>query len=153
MRKSRLYLFLVPYQTKTNHSREKIVGCIVAQHIETAMAIATPDGSRNQSSPDKSPTSETSASAASLVVVDTGMGIFCHPELLSTPMGIPRLFVASTHRRQGVATKLLTAAARTFIHGYELDPRKGEIAFTQPTGDGKAVMFKWGCGGVRIYEE
>lgn len=149
MRKSRLYLFLVPYQTRANHSREKIVGCIVAQHIETAMAIATPD----QSSPDKSPTSETSASAASLVVVDTGMGIFCHPELLSTPMGIPRLFVASTHRRQGVATKLLTAAARTFIHGYELDPRKGEIAFTQPTGDGKAVMFKWGCGGVRIYEE
>jgi N-acetyltransferase len=146
MRKSRLYIFLVPYQTRTNHSREKIVGCIVAQHIETAMAIAT-------SSLDKSPSSETSASAASLVVVDTGMGIFCHPEFLSTPMGIPRLFVASTHRRQGVATKLLTAAARTFIHGYELDPRKGEIAFTQPTGDGKAVMFKWGCGGVRIYEE
>lgn len=146
MRKSRLYIFLVPYQTRTNHSREKIVGCIVAQHIETAMAIAT-------SSLDKSPGSEPSASAASLVVVDTGMGIFCHPELLATPMGIPRMFVASTHRRQGVATKLLTAAARTFIHGYELDPRKGEIAFTQPTGDGKAVMFKWGCGGVRIYEE
>ena len=144
MRKSKLYLFLVPHQTKLGIPREKIVGCVTAQHIETAMAIATSSCER---------TTHNEREAAELVTVDTGMGIFCHPEPLPTPMGIPRLFVASTHRRQGIASKLLTAAARTFIHGYELDPRKGEVAFTQPTGNGKAVMLKWGGGGVRIYEE
>ena len=103
------------------------------------MAIATENPSENSSS-------------STLVAVDSGMGIFCRPERLPTPMGIPRLFVASTHRRQGIASNLLTAAAKTFIHGYELDPGKGEVAFTQPTGDGKAVMVRWGGGGVRIYE-
>jgi N-acetyltransferase len=34
-----------------------------------------------------------------------------------------------------------------------LDPRRGEVAFTQPTGDGSAVMHRWGGGGMRIYEE
>ncbi|KAK2467020.1 hypothetical protein APHAL10511_001278 [Amanita phalloides] len=153
MHKSKLYLFLVPLQTKAGHVREKIVGCVIAQHIETAMAIAMPNDSDQYKSqcPDRS--TQVIKDGTSLVIVDTGMGIFCHPEPLPTPMGIPRLFVASTHRRQGVASKLLTVAAKTFIHGYELDPRKGEVAFTQPTGDGKAVMLRWGGGGVRIYEE
>lgn len=152
IRKSKMYLFLVPHQTKMGTWREKIVGCAIAEHIETAMAMVL---ARN--STPKSSSSEISVDVGNeggaLVVVDTGMGIFCRPEPLPTPMGIPRLFVASTHRRQGVASKLLTAAAKTFIHGYELDPRRGEVAFTQPTGDGKAVMLKWGSGGVRIYEE
>ncbi|KAM6500638.1 hypothetical protein JOM56_003652 [Amanita muscaria] len=142
LRECKLYLFLVPYQPKSGASREKIVGCVVAQHIKSAMAIATSAVASEAT---------TTGEAASLVTVDTGMGIFCYPEHLPTPMGIPRLFVASTHRRQGIASKLLTAAAKTFIHGYELDPRKGEVAFTQPTGDGNAIMLKWGGGGVRIY--
>ncbi|KAF8630357.1 hypothetical protein AX15_002924 [Amanita polypyramis BW_CC] len=159
MHKSKLYLFLVPHQTKFGISREKIVGCAVAQHIETAMAMATPNESQQPGcqSPSRSSTCKSTPynekEVAELVIVDTSMGIFCHPELLPTPMGIPRLFVAPTHRRQGIASKLLTAAARTFVYGYELDPRKGEVAFTQPTGDGKAVMLKWGGGGIRIYED
>jgi N-acetyltransferase len=68
-------------------------------------------------------------------------------------LGIARLFVASTHRRLSIATHLLSAAARTFVHGCILDPRKGEIAFTQPTQAGEAVMRKWGGGGVRVYDE
>jgi N-acetyltransferase len=88
-----------------------------------------------------------------LVVVDSGTGLFCHPDPLPTPMGIPRLFVPSTYRRRGIANALLDAAAANFIHGCTLDPRKGQVAFTQPTGDGKALMVKWGGGGVRIYEE
>ncbi|PFH50089.1 hypothetical protein AMATHDRAFT_146061 [Amanita thiersii Skay4041] len=155
--KSKLYLFLVPpSQTKTSGTREKIVGWVVAQRIETAMAIASPDQQGSQGEECSNHAEDTTGTGATdappLVVVDTGMGIFCHPEHLPTPMGIPRLFVASTHRRQGIATKLLTAAARTFIHGCVLDPRKGQVAFTQPTGDGNAVMLKWGGGGVRIYE-
>ncbi|KAJ6547054.1 hypothetical protein B0H19DRAFT_892898, partial [Mycena capillaripes] len=148
---SKAYLFLTP--SLTTSLREKIVGCVIAQQISTAMAIATPaecisacESFPSSDAPSPSPTSK-------LVAVDTTAGIFCHPAALPTPLGIPRLFVSSTHRRQGVASKLLSAAAETFIYGCPLDPRKGQVAFTQPTGDGSAVMHRWGGGGVRIYEE
>ncbi|KAG7453015.1 uncharacterized protein BT62DRAFT_925559 [Guyanagaster necrorhizus] len=143
---SRAFLFLVP-ASKVASAREKIVGCAIAQRISTAMAIAEPDVNAE---PTNSPTS---TNTDSLIVVDTDTGIFCHPEPLPTPLGIPRLFVSQAHRRQGIASKLLSAAARTSIQGCVLDPRKGHVAFTQPTGDGNSVMRKWGGGGVRIYVE
>ncbi|KAJ2971768.1 hypothetical protein NUW54_g12423 [Trametes sanguinea] len=51
------------------------------------------------------------------------------------------------------SSRLLSVAAATFILGCPLDPARGEVAFTQPTGMGKAVLEAWGRGGVRIYEE
>lgn len=150
LRASRAYLFLLPTTTNTtsgNH-REKIVGCLIAQHISTAMAIASP--------PSPCPSISSSASPTrTLVPISPSSSLFCHPQPLPTPLGIPRLFVPATHRRQHIATHLLDAAARTFIHGCStpLDPKKGEVAFTQPTGLGGAVMRAWGGGGVRIYDE
>ena len=89
----------------------------------------------------------------SLVPIGPSGNLFCDPVLLPTPMGIPRLFVPSTHRRLGIARRLLVAAARTFIHGCPLDPEKGQVAFSQPTGSGQAVMDAWGKGGIRVYED
>ncbi|KXN90549.1 N-acetyltransferase ECO1 [Leucoagaricus sp. SymC.cos] len=146
LRDSKVYLFLVPHTPSmtsssiTTSGREKIVGCVVAQRIATAMTIASAAVVK-------------AAASSTDVAVDSGTGLFCHPKPLPTPMGIPRLFVPSTYRRQGIASALLNAAAATFIHGCPLDPKKGQVAFTQPTGDGKAVMMKWGGGGARIYEE
>ncbi|KAK0458525.1 uncharacterized protein EV420DRAFT_1270396 [Desarmillaria tabescens] len=145
---SRAFLFLVP-ASEIASTREKIVGCVIAERISTAMAIAEPNGDAEAESTNSPPSTNTE----SLVVVDTDTGIFCHPEPLPTPLGIPRLFVSKAHRRQGIASKLLSAAARTSIQGCVLDPRKGQVAFTQPTGDGNAVMRRWGGGGVRIYAE
>ncbi|KAJ7074275.1 hypothetical protein C8F01DRAFT_971660 [Mycena amicta] len=145
LRASKAYLFLVPSPTSTQ--REKIIGCVIAQQISTAMAIATVEQCLAACEP------SSSSPTAKLVAVDTSSGIFCHPAPLPTPLGIPRLFVSSSHRRQGVATRMLTAAAETFVYGCPLDPRQGQVAFTQPTGDGNAVMQQWGAGGVRIYEE
>ncbi|KAJ8517308.1 hypothetical protein ONZ45_g5481 [Pleurotus djamor] len=136
---SKAYLFLTPSVARS--TREKIVGCVIAQRIQTAMAIATLTEVTSESS------------SNNLVVVDSSTSLFCNPTRLPTPLGIPRLFVPSTHRRQGIASKLLSVAASSFIHGCPLDPRKGDVAFTQPTGDGSAVMRAWGGGGVRIYEE
>lgn len=146
LRASKVYLFLLP-SAIAGSSREKIVGCVIAQRISTAMAIATPTNAT--ASDDLGPEEETSR----LIAVDTTSGLFCDPAPLPTPLGIPRIFVPSTHRRQGIASKLLSAAASTFIHGCPLDPSKGDVAFTQPTGDGNAVMRSWGGNGVRIYEE
>lgn len=137
LRKTKAYLFLL---REPGSSREKIVGCVLAQHITTAMQIVRQEGM-----------SVTDEMKAKLVHVEGN--IYCKPEQFPTPMGIPRLFVSSSCRRNGVALALLTAAAKTFIHGCKLDPTKGEIAFSQPTSMGRTVMEKWGQGGIRIYEE
>lgn len=154
---SKIYLFLLPPSKSTAiPGREKIAGCVIAQRISTAMQIASLDEclptyltSSSSDDIEPPPTPPTST----LVAIDTSTGLFCRPAPLPTPLGIPRLFVPSIYRRKGIASHLLSAAAETFIHGCPLDPRKGQIAFTQPTGDGSAVMMRWGDGGVRIYEE
>lgn len=134
----------------------------MAQRITTAMAIASNglvntnkgSGCSNESDDDVGKANDASDGNTGrhyLVAVDSGL--FCHPEPLPTPMGIPRLFVPCAYRRQGIASALLDAAAATFIRGCPIDPKFGQVAFTQPTGDGKAVMLKWGGNSLRIYEE
>ncbi|GBE82054.1 hypothetical protein SCP_0404320 [Sparassis crispa] len=147
LKHSKFYLFLLPSTSNSTNTapsaRETIVGCVIAQRISTAMAVASdadlsPSGARTH---------------MSLISVDTSTNLYVRPAPLPTPLGIPRLFVSSSHRRLGIASHLLSAAASTFILGCPLDPAKGEVAFTQPTGAGKAVLEVWGKGGVRIYEE
>ena len=75
------------------------------------------------------------------------------PTPLPTPLGISRLFVSSSQRRLGIGSRLLTAAATTFVHGCPLDPKKGEVAFSQPTGLGGKVLEKWAGGKGRVFEE
>ncbi len=159
LRSSKVYLFLLAHSTLASScNREKIVGCVVAQRITTAMAIvSTEPVNTNSGSGDDDDKggkgNDGNRGGQDLVTVDSGTGLFCHPEPLPTPMGIPRLFVSYAHRRQGIASALLDAAAATFIRGCPIDPKLGQVAFTQPTGDGKAVMLKWGGRSMRIYEE
>ncbi|KAF8962290.1 hypothetical protein BDZ97DRAFT_1825464, partial [Flammula alnicola] len=131
-------------------SRERIVGCVIAQRISTAMAVVPP-------APPSSPSASTQLSdcdeTAIPIPVDAETNLFCSPTPLPTPMGISRLFVSSSHRRLGIAQALLDASAATFIHGCPLSPRNGQVAFSQPTGMGQAVMKNWGKGGVRVFEE
>lgn len=129
---SKIYLFLLPIPGST---RERIVGCVVAQSIETAMKIVE----KNTHAVDN------------LVHVDGN--IYCDPTPLRTSLGVSRIFVTKAYRRSGIAHALLDAAARTFIHGCLLDPLKGHIAFSQPTGDGQRLMSRWGKGCVRIFDE
>ncbi|KAH9842720.1 uncharacterized protein C8Q71DRAFT_217495 [Rhodofomes roseus] len=155
LKQCKIYLFLLPTSSSTSLTpREKIVGCVIAQRISTAMAIATDaDVAARTSTPAPGSKAPVRRPLHSLIPVDTSSNLYVHPAPLPTPMGIPRLFVSSAHRRLGIATHLLTAAAKNFILGCPLDPTKGEIAFTQPTGAGKSVLEAWGKGGIRIYEE
>jgi N-acetyltransferase len=141
---SKAYIFLVPHETKAR--RERIAGCVIAQRISTAMAVVPSRSSATRQDSD-------SEKASTTVIVDTDTNLCCSPEPLSTPMGISRLFVSSSHRRLGIAQSLLDAASATFIHGCPLDPTTGQVAFSQPTGMGQAIMKSWGKGGVRVYEE
>ncbi|TFY55809.1 hypothetical protein EVG20_g9180, partial [Dentipellis fragilis] len=71
---SKVYLFLLP--SPTSAAREKIVGCVIAQHITSAMEIVSPSDIEPPSSPDTPPLT------ATLVPVDTSSGLFCHPKPL-----------------------------------------------------------------------
>ncbi|KAI0934244.1 hypothetical protein AcV5_006150 [Taiwanofungus camphoratus] len=153
LQRCKIYLFLLPPASVSVSTREKIVGCVIAQRISTAMAIASDADLSARSSSLSSSTSPTRRPLHTLIPVDTSTNLYVHPAPLPTPLGIPRLFVSSSHRRLGIASHLLSAAAATFILGCPLDPVKGEVAFTQPTGAGKAVLETWGKGGIRIYEE
>jgi N-acetyltransferase len=162
--------------SRTNHpnarQREKIAGCVIAQPITTAMRIiqtveesslGVETGGTERNHPEEtlvhqnnSPFRSLTAHASStenLITVDVSTSLYCSPEPLPTPLGIPRMFVSSSYRRLGIASHLLSAAADNFIHGVTLDPAKGEVAFTQPTSSGKALMEKWAKKGARIYRE
>lgn len=117
------------------------------------MAIASPAEVQGPATETRLEANHLPPPTARLVSVDTNSSLFCKPEPLPTPMGIPRVFVPSAFQRRGIALRLLDAAAATFVHGCPLNPRRGEVAFTQPTASGKALMEKWGEGFVRIYQE
>lgn len=187
---SKAYLFLLtPFASntaksaslgsRTNQSsarqREKIVGCVLAQPIVTAMRIIegadhTVEGAALEAKTDDAeqkffenpfhqnssvfrPSAAHAPSKEDVITVDASTSLYCSSEPLPTPLGIPRMFVSSSFRRLGIASRLLTAASENFIRGVTLDPAKGEVAFTQPTTSGKAVMEKWGKKGARIYRE
>ncbi|KAI0035717.1 hypothetical protein K488DRAFT_42730 [Vararia minispora EC-137] len=147
LRASKIYLFFLP--SGTSSSRETIAGCVIARRITCAMELVRPDDTAQVTSaavPTPPPT-------ATLVPVDLDAGLFCYPKPLPTPLGISRIFVPSAFRRLGVASKLLDAAAATFLHGCKLSPQDGDVAFTQPTSLGQALMESWGGGKVRVYQE
>ncbi|CAE6479807.1 unnamed protein product [Rhizoctonia solani] len=126
-------------------SAERLVGCVVATHIADAMRIV------DINKPEASNTSQ-----SDLVCVDNGSSggnVYCDPNSIPATLGIARLFVVPSHRRQGIARALLDAAAKTAIWGCPLDPTSGQIAFSQPTTSGYAVMKEWGGHNIRIYEE
>jgi len=104
-------------------------------------------------SPAPRPSASHTPSRDDLITVDAATSLYCSPEPMPTPLGISRIFVSSAYRRMGIASRLLTAAAENFIYGVTLDPAKGEVAFTQPTASGKALMEKWGEKGARVYRE
>jgi N-acetyltransferase len=145
------------------YSTESIIGCVIATRITSAMRIV--DGNELEIS---------NTPESNLVRVDIGSSegnvycecvyndfliqitliyILCSPNPIPATLGIPRLFVAPSHRRQGVARALLDAAAKTAILGCPLNPNSGQIAFSQPTASGHAVMKNWGGQSIRIYEE
>ncbi|KAF9522728.1 ESCO1/2 acetyl-transferase-domain-containing protein [Crepidotus variabilis] len=151
LQSSKAYLFLLPHETQAN--RERIVGCVLAQRITTALAVipSAPSPTSSKSDPAREQPSKETSEAEKPIVVDIITNLCCSSTPLPTPMGISRLFVSSSHRRMGIAQLLLDAAASKFVYGCSLDPRRGEVAFSQPTTMGQAVMKSWGSS--RVYEE
>ena len=50
-----------------------------------------------------------------------------------------------------LAQHLLDATCDNMVYGCAFDPRKGQVAFSQPTESGRKVMERWGGGAVRVF--
>ena len=76
------------------------------------------------------PSSLTSISYASLDEIS-------HPAI----MGISRIWTSNSHRRQGIAKRLLDCAASSFLYGMSIEQES--IAFSQPTESGSKLASSW----------
>ncbi|EPX73247.1 sister chromatid cohesion protein/DNA polymerase eta Eso1 [Schizosaccharomyces octosporus yFS286] len=56
-------------------------------------------------------------------------------------LGVSRIWVTPSRRKQGIARALLECATSHFIYGYKISNK--EIAFTQPSESGKRFILSW----------
>lgn len=101
---------------------KKCIGLCLAERIKKAYRVLD----------DTQPSSENWGKGSSVSISDTPQ-----PALL----GISRIWTCSSHRRQGIAAKLLDCARETFIYGMQLE--KSIVAFSQPTESGGWLARGW----------
>ncbi|KAI5479818.1 N-acetyltransferase [Pseudohyphozyma bogoriensis] len=134
---SKLFIFVTP--------QNKAIACAVVQRIKGAYRVTPSLGSSPKSEKDE------------LIRFGEEEGaVFCSPTLLPTTLGIHRIWTSSSHRRSGLASIVLEAAARRFIYGCPIarNKRATEIAFSQPTGAGMALARRWtGTDAFRVFVE
>lgn len=104
------------YKTFLYIRKDRILGACLAERITTAFVV------------DETLTSEDSAITTS-------------PNPKPATIGISRIWVSKTARGQGIARKLLDAAAERFIYRFRI-PRE-QIAFSQPTNSGARLARAW----------
>ncbi|KAG0046159.1 N-acetyltransferase esco2 [Gryganskiella cystojenkinii] len=152
--------------------KKKVVGCVVAERIEQGFEIlASPSSSQESASsspltiPSCSPSLSTLSripSSSEVTILPTpapstalsvassstssssdqeGSAIFCSTVPEPAICGINRIWVSKLYRRQKVASRLLDAVRDKFIHAYRLE--KQDLAFSQPTGDGRALARRY----------
>ncbi|KAJ1949709.1 hypothetical protein FBU59_001021 [Linderina macrospora] len=73
-------------------------------------------------------------------------------ESVKAVCGISRIWVVPAARRTGIASQMIEAVAKRFLYGCPVDV--GEIAFTQPTGDGRVLAERvFGRRDFLVYAE
>lgn len=113
-----------PSKTKTFlfiSNDKKVVGCLIAEHINEGYRVIeepAPEGSEGE-----------------MVMFERQRAWCCSTTAEPAICGISRIWVVSTMRRQGIASRLLNCLRNNFIYGSYLS--KDEIALSDPTPDGK----------------
>ncbi|KPP69112.1 N-acetyltransferase ESCO2-like, partial [Scleropages formosus] len=108
---------------------QMIVGCLIAENIRQAFRVL-----------------DQPASAKDTLKADFmehQRAWCCSTTPVPAICGVSRIWVFSLMRRQGVATRLVDTVRTSFMYGSHLD--KEEIAFSDPTPDGKLFATKY-CG-------
>jgi N-acetyltransferase len=106
---------------------QKCIGVCLAERIwEAYTVLPQKDGSAQV----RQPTFETKSSSIS---ISTGM--------TSALLGISRIWTSNSHRKQGIATRLLDCARSDFLYGLTVEKEK--VAFSQPTESGGNLARRW----------
>ncbi|MEE6511309.1 hypothetical protein FKM82_017791 [Ascaphus truei] len=112
-----------PSKTKTYlfvSNDKKIVGCLIAEPIKQAFRVIT------------EPLSPESMSQG---LLERHRAWRCSTRPEAAICGISRVWVFSPMRRKAIASRMVDAVRSSFLYGSHLSP--GEIAFSDPTPDGK----------------
>lgn len=116
---AKTYLFI--------NSDRMVVGCLVAEPIRQAFRVlAVPDKEKDMTKDD---------------FMERHRAWCCSTVPEKAICGISRIWVFSLARRKGIATRLLDTVRNTFMYGSHLT--KEEIAFSDPTPDGKLFATKY----------
>ncbi|XP_061661980.1 uncharacterized protein LOC133493060 [Syngnathoides biaculeatus] len=100
---------------------KKVAGCLIAEHINEGYRVIEepePEGSEGEK-----------------VMFERQRAWCCSTTAEPALCGISRIWVVSVMRRQAIASRLLECLRNNFIYGSYLS--KDEIAFSDPTPDGK----------------
>ncbi|KAK5612415.1 hypothetical protein CRENBAI_007042 [Crenichthys baileyi] len=119
-----------PTQAKTFlfiNTDRLVVGCLVAEPIRQAYRVLEqPDRNKDMTKDD---------------FMERHRAWCCSTVPEQALCGISRIWVFSLARRQGIATRMLDTVRSTFMYGSYLT--KQEIAFSDPTPDGKLFATKY----------
>ncbi|KAL7886741.1 hypothetical protein AOLI_G00044620 [Acnodon oligacanthus] len=122
----------VPSQTKTFlfiSNDKKVAGCLIAEHIQEGYRVIEeplPEGSEGEK-----------------VMFERQRAWCCSTVPEPAVCGISRIWVFSMMRRRGIASRMIECLRNNFIYGSHLS--KDEIAFSDPTPDGKLFATHY-CG-------
>ena len=154
--------------------KKKVIGCVIAERIKQGFEIMSAAESASLS------TTSTSSSASTSTLVSStdtgsssssnnssakdkeggaqggdgseGSAIFCSTTPQPAICGINRIWVSAHYRRQKIASRLLDAVRDRFIYACKLQKR--DLAFSQPTRDGKALARQYlGTDQFLVYVE
>ncbi|XP_040921021.1 N-acetyltransferase ESCO2 [Toxotes jaculatrix] len=119
-----------PTQAKTYlfiNTERMVVGCLVAEPIRQAYRVLEqPDRQKDMTKDD---------------FMERHRAWCCSTTPEQALCGISRIWVFSLARRQGIATRMLDTVRSSFMYGSHLT--KEEIAFSDPTPDGKLFATKY----------
>ncbi|KAK5852680.1 hypothetical protein PBY51_006530 [Eleginops maclovinus] len=119
-----------PAQAKTYlfiNSERMVVGCLVSEPIRQAYRVLEqPDHPKDMTKDD---------------FMERHRAWCCSVIPEQALCGISRIWVFSLSRRQGIATRMLDTVRSTFVYGSHLT--KQEVAFSDPTPDGKQFATKY----------
>ncbi|KAG9348119.1 hypothetical protein JZ751_004149 [Albula glossodonta] len=121
-----------PSQTKTFlfiSNDKKVAGCLIAEHIQEGFRVIAepaPEGSEGEK-----------------VMFERQRAWCCSTTPEPALCGISRIWVFSMMRRKGIASRMIECLRNNFIYGSHLS--KDEIAFSDPTPDGKLFATHY-CG-------
>uniref|UniRef100_A0A3Q4ALK7 Establishment of sister chromatid cohesion N-acetyltransferase 1 n=1 Tax=Mola mola TaxID=94237 RepID=A0A3Q4ALK7_MOLML len=113
-----------PSKTKTFlfiSNDKKVGGCLIAEHIQEGYRVIEeplPEGSEGEK-----------------LMFERQRAWCCSTAPEPAICGISRIWVVSMMRRQGIASRMLECLRNNFVYGSYLS--KDEIAFSDPTPDGK----------------